>query len=108
MSVTLRLPEVWLAGIAGFGVYLAYTSMRFSDLLTRSACLAGIGHFDLRYCLTSGGRIGIALPSGFIADRYLGGASGGLRAGLFGVAVFAGLAVALTLSGGGAAGWPWA
>ena len=30
MSVTLRLPEVWLAGIAGFGVYLAYTSMPFS------------------------------------------------------------------------------
>ena len=29
MSVTLRLPEVWLAGIAGFGVYLAYTSMPF-------------------------------------------------------------------------------
>ena len=51
---------------------------------------------------TSGGRIGIALPSGFIADRYLGGASGGLRVGLFGVAVLAGLTVAVTLSGGGA------
>lgn len=103
MSVTLRLPEVWLAGIAGFGVYLAYTSMPFfltylQDL--HALPVLAISIFGI--VSTSGGRIGIALPSGFIADRYLGGASGGLRVGLFGVAVFAGLTVAVTLSGGGA------
>ena len=83
MSVTLRLPEVWLAGIAGFGVYLAYTSMPFfltylQDL--HALPVLAISIFGI--VSTSGGRIGIALPSGFIADRYLGGASGGLRAGL--------------------------
>ena len=103
MSVTLRLPEVWLAGIAGFGVYLAYTSMPFfltylQDL--HALPVLAISIFGI--VSTSGGRIGIALPSGFIADRYLGGASGGLRVGLFGVAVLAGLAVAVTLSGGSA------
>ena len=103
MSVTLRLPEVWLAGIAGFGVYLAYTSMPFfltylQDL--HALPVLAISIFGI--VSTSGGRIGIALPSGFIADRYLGGASGGLRVGLIGVAVLAGLAVAVTLSGGGA------
>ena len=103
MSVTLRLPEVWLAGIAGFGVYLAYTSMPFfltylQDL--HALPVLAISIFGI--VSTSGGRIGIALPSGFIADRYLGGASGGLRVGLFGVAVLAGLAVAVTLNGGGA------
>ena len=103
MSVTLRLPEVWLAGIAGFGVYLAYTSMPFfltylQDL--HALPVLAISIFGI--VSTSGGRIGIALPSGFIADRYLGGASGGLRVGLFGVAVLAGLAVAVTLGGGGA------
>ena len=103
MSVTLRLPEVWLAGIAGFGVYLAYTSMPFfltylQDL--HALPVLAISIFGI--VSTSGGRIGIALPSGFIADRYLGGASGGLRVGLFGVAVLAVLAVAVTLSGGGA------
>ena len=103
MSVTLRLPEVWLAGIAGFGVYLAYTSMPFfltylQDL--HALPVLAISIFGI--VSTSGGRIGIALPSGFIADRYLGGASGGLRVGLFGVAVLAGLAVAVALSGGSA------
>ncbi|MBP84988.1 MAG: hypothetical protein CMO61_14190, partial [Verrucomicrobiales bacterium] len=38
----------------------------------------------------------------FIADRYLGGASGGLRLGLFGVAILAAITTALTLGGGGA------
>jgi sugar phosphate permease len=103
MAVTLRLPEVWLAGIAGFGVYLAYTSMPFfltylQDL--HALPVLAISIFGI--VSTSGGRIGIALPSGFIADRYLGGASGGLRAGLFCVAVLAALTVILTLNGGGA------
>ena len=103
MSMTLRLPEVWLAGFAGFSVYLAYTSMPFfltylQDL--HALPLLAISIFGI--VSTSGGRIGVALPAGFIADRYLGGASGGLRLGLFGVAILAAITTALTLGGGGA------
>ena len=103
MSMTLRLPEVWLAGFAGFTVYLAYTSMPFfltylQDL--HALPVLAISIFGI--VSTSAGRIGIALPSGFIADRFFGGASGGLRSGLLGVAIIAAFAIALTLSGGGA------
>ena len=103
MSMTLRLPEVWLAGFAGFSVYLAYTSMPFfltylQDL--HALPLLAISIFGI--VSTSAGRIGVALPAGFIADRYLGGASGGLRLGLFGVAILAAITTALTLGGGGA------
>ena len=103
MGMTLRLPEVWLAGFAGFSVYLAYTSMPFfltylQDL--HALPLLAISIFGI--VSTSGGRISIALPSGFIADRYLGGASGGLRLGLMGVAIVAAVTVTLTLINGGA------
>ena len=103
MSMTLRLPEVWLAGFAGFTVYLAYTSMPFfltylQDL--HALPVLAISIFGI--VSTSAGRIGIALPSGFIADRFFGGASGGLRSGLLGVAIIAAFTIALTLSGGGA------
>ena len=103
MAMTLRLPEVWLAGFAGFSVYLAYTSMPFfltylQDL--HALPLLAISIFGI--VSTSGGRISIALPSGFIADRYLGGASGGLRLGLMGVAIVAAVTVTLTLINGGA------
>ncbi len=103
MSMTLRLPEVWLAGFAGFSVYLAYTSMPFfltylQDL--HALPVLAISIFGI--VSTSAGRIGIALPSGFIADRFLGGASGGLRLGLLGVAIIAAATIALTLGGGGA------
>jgi len=83
MRTTLRLPEVWLAGLVGFCVYFVYTSVPFfltylQDLHALSAL--AIATFGI--LTTSGGRIGMALPAGFIADRFLGGASGGLRLGL--------------------------
>ncbi|RPG33641.1 MAG: MFS transporter [Gammaproteobacteria bacterium TMED92] len=103
MSVTLRLPEVWLAGVAGFGVYLAYTSMPyFLTYLQDLHALPVLAISIFGIVSTSGGRIGVALPSGFIADRFLGGASGGLKVGLFGVAGLAAITVLLTLNNGSA------
>ncbi|NKB98801.1 MAG: MFS transporter [Pseudomonadales bacterium] len=89
MKTMLRLPEVWLAGIVGFAVYLAYTSMPFfltylQDL--HALPLIAISIFGI--ASTSGGRIGMALPSGFLADRFLGGAVGGMRLGLILVVIF--------------------
>ena len=83
MKVTLRLPEVWLAGTAGFSVYMAYTSLPFFltylDELHTLPILA-VSVFGI--LSTSGGRIAIAFPSGFIADRLFGGSAGGIKAGL--------------------------
>ena len=83
MKVTLRLPEVWLAGAAGFSVYMAYTSLPFFltylDELHTLPILA-VSVFGI--LSTSGGRIAIAFPSGFIADRFFGGSAGGIKAGL--------------------------
>lgn len=92
MSTMLRLPEVWLAGIVGFTVYMAYTSMPFfltylQDL--HALPLLAISIFGI--VSTSGGRIGMALPAGFIADRFLGGATGGMRLGLVLVAILTGV-----------------
>lgn len=88
MKTTLRLPEVWLAGVVGFTVFFAYTSMPFfltylSDL--HALPVLAIAIFGI--ISTSGGRIGVALPAGFIADSLLGGATGGMRLGLVVVAV---------------------
>jgi hypothetical protein len=95
MSMTLRLPEVWLAGAAGFAVFMAYTSMPFfltylKDL--HALPVLAISIFGI--ASTSGGRILMALPSGFIADRFLGGTAGGMRLGLCLVVV---LSLAMTL-----------
>ena len=95
MWAMARLPEVWLAGLVGFCVYLAYTSMPFFlTYLQDLHALPAIAIAAFGIASTSGGRIGMALPAGFIAQRFFGGAVGGMRAGLFLVAVVA-LLVAL-------------
>ena len=104
MAMTLRLPEVWLAGMAGFAVYMAYTAMPFfltylQDL--HALPLLAISIFGI--VSTSGGRITIALPAGFIADSFLGGAIGGLRLGLVLVAILSG--VMMLLSVGESSAW---
>ncbi|MDA1074263.1 MAG: MFS transporter [Proteobacteria bacterium] len=89
MSTMLRLPEVWLAGVVGFTVYMAYTSMPFFlTYLKDLHALPVIAISIFGIISTSGGRIGMALPAGFIASRFLGGATGGMRLGLLLVAVF--------------------
>ena len=103
MKVTLRLPEVWLAGAAGFAVYMAYTSLPFFltylDELHTLPILA-ISVFGI--LSTSGGRIAIAFPSGFIADRFFGGSAGGIRAGLCLVIILSTIMLVLSPSNG-----PW-
>mgnify|MGYP001967719074 FL=1 len=103
MKVTLRLPEVWLAGAAGFTVYMAYTSLPFFitylDELHALPILA-ISVFGI--LSTSGGRIAIAFPSGFIADRFFGGSAGGIRAGLCLVIILSTIMLVLSPSNG-----PW-
>ena len=103
MKVTLRLPEVWLAGAAGFAVYMAYTSLPFFltylDELHTLPILA-ISVFGI--LSTSGGRIAIAFPSGFIADRFFGGSAGGIRAGLCLVIILSTIMLVLSPSTG-----PW-
>ncbi len=70
-----------MAGAAGFAVYMAYPSFPFFltylDELHTLPILA-ISVFGI--LSTSGGRIAIAFPSGFIADRFFGGSAGGIRA----------------------------
>ena len=105
MRAMFRLPEVWLAGIVGFTVYMAYTSMPFfltylQDL--HALPLVAISIFGI--VSTSAGRIGVAIPAGFIADRYFGGAIGGMRVGLVAVALVC-LCLALLPTTAGFA-WP--
>lgn len=105
MKAMLLLPEVWLAGVIGFTVYLAYTAMPFfltylQDL--HALPLLAISIFGI--ASTSGGRIGMALPSGFLSDRFLGGAVGGMRLGLILVLLFGLLMTQLPTTEGFA--WP--
>ena len=97
MKVTLRLPEVWLAGAAGFAVYMAYTSLPFFlTYLDELHALPVIAISIFGILSTSGGRIAVALPSGFIAEKLFGGAAGGIRAGLFGVILLCGAMLLLS------------
>ena len=82
MKLTLRLPEVWLAGAAGFCVYFVYTAMPyFVTYFGEVYALPALAISIFGIASTSGGRIAVALPSGYIASRFLGGAVGGLGAG---------------------------
>lgn len=97
MKTTLMLPEVWLAGLVGFAVYLAYTAMPFFlTYLDELYVLPVLAISIFGIASTSGGRIGMALPSGFIAEKYLGGAVDGMRLGLLLVVIFSSLIAALT------------
>jgi len=98
MKLTLRLPEVWLAGAVGFCVYFIYTAMPyFVTYLDEMYVLPALAISIFGIASTSGGRIAVAFPSGFIAGRYFGGAVGGLGSG-FALTLVLGLAmVGLTL-----------
>lgn len=88
MQVTLRLPEIWLAGAVGFCVYMVYTALPFFlTYLDEIYALPVLAVSIFGIASTSGGRIAIALPSGFIAQRFLGGSTGGMGFGLIFVAL---------------------
>ncbi len=100
MSTMLRLPEVWLAGLAGFTVYMAYTSLPFFLTYLKDVhALPVLAISIFGIASTSGGRIGMALPAGFIADNFLGGAAGGMRLGLLLVALFSLVMTVIPTSG---------
>lgn len=83
MKVTLRLPEIWLAGAVGFCVYMIYTALPFFlTYLNEIYALPVLAVSIFGIASTSGGRIAIALPSGFIAQRFFGGPTGGIGFGL--------------------------
>jgi len=95
MKLTLRMPEIWMAGLSGFFIYFAYTSLPFYiTYLTELYTLPVLAISIFGIASTSVGRIGSAFPAGFIANRFFGGSTGAMRAGLFLVFVF-GLAMAL-------------
>lgn len=101
MKLTLRLPEVWLAGAVGFCVYLVYTAMPyFVTYLGELYVLPALAISIFGIASTSGGRIVVALPSGYIASRFLGGAVGGLRAGFLLSLGLGAVMVVCTLIGG--------
>ena len=84
MKLTLRLPEVWLAGAVGFCVYFVYTAMPyFVTYQNEMYVLPALAISIFGIASTSGGRIAVAFPSGFIAGRFFGGAVGGLGGGFF-------------------------
>ena len=93
MKLTLRLPEVWLAGTVGFCVYFVYTAMPyFVTYLDEMYVLPALAITIFGIASTSGGRIAVAFPSGFIAGRFFGGAVGGLGGG-FALILVLGLAM---------------
>ena len=104
MRLILRVPEVWLAGAAGFCVYFVYTAMPyFVTYLGEMYALPALAISLFGIASTSGGRIAVALPSGYLAERFLGGAVGGLGAGFVLTSTLAILMVLFTL--GGASSW---
>lgn len=101
MKLSLKLPEVWLASLTGFFIYFVYTSLPFyitylNDLHTLPVLAVSI----FGVLATSAGRIGTAFPAGFIAAKFFGGTSGGMRAGLLAVVLLAALMSLLPASAG--------
>ncbi len=101
MKLSLKLPEVWLASLTGFFIYFVYTSLPFyitylNDLHTLPVLAVSI----FGVVATSAGRIGSAFPAGFIAAKFFGGTSGGMRAGLLAVVLLAALMSLLPASAG--------
>lgn len=101
MKLSLKLPEVWLASLTGFFIYFVYTSLPFyitylNDLHTLPVLAVSI----FGVIATSAGRIGTAFPAGFIAAKFFGGTSGGMRAGLLAVVLLAALMSLLPASAG--------
>jgi sugar phosphate permease len=101
MKLSLKLPEVWLASLTGFFIYFVYTSLPFyitylNDLHTLPVLAVSV----FGVVATSAGRIGTAFPAGFIATKFFGGTSGGMRAGLLAVVLLSALMSLLPASAG--------
>jgi sugar phosphate permease len=99
MRFTLALPEIWLAGIIGFFIYFAYTSLPFYiTYLNESYTLPVIAASIFGVISTSLGRISSAFVAGFATDKLFGGSSGGMQVGLMVVAVLGTLLALLPIT----------
>ena len=88
MKVTLAMPEIWLAGISGFFIYFAYTSLPYYvTYLNESYTLPAVAASVFAILSTSVGRISSAFVAGFVTNRLFGSSAGGMRAGLIAIAV---------------------
>jgi sugar phosphate permease len=95
MKVTLALPEIWLAGVSGFFIYFAYTSLPFYvTYLDESFTLPALAASIFAILSTSVGRISSAFAAGFATNRLFGSSAGGMQAGLILIALL-GTALAL-------------
>ena len=95
MKVTLAMPEIWLAGVSGFFIYFAYTSLPFYvTYLDESFALPALAASIFAILSTSVGRISSAFVAGFVTNRLFGSSAGGMQAGLILIALL-GTALAL-------------
>ena len=80
MKLSTSLSSIWLAGFTGFCVYCIYTTLPFYvPFLTESYTVPLLGVSIFSIAATSGGRIGAALPAGFVAKRFFGNAAGAIK-----------------------------
>lgn len=95
MKITLAMPEVWLAGVSGFFIYFAYTSLPYYvTYLDESYALPALAASIFAILSTSVGRISSAFVAGFVTNRIFGSSAGGMQTGLVLIAVL-GTALAL-------------
>ena len=70
MKITLAMPEVWLAGVSGFFIYFAYTSLPYYvTYLDESYALPALAASIFAILSTSVGRISSAFVAGFVTNR---------------------------------------
>ncbi len=97
IRLCLTIPQVWLAGSLGFFIYVIYTSLPFFITYLTDLYLVPMFAVSIFGILsTSGGRIGAALPSGFIAKHFFGGAAGAIKIALIFVGFVSALMVIAT------------
>ena len=84
MNLSISLPSIWLAGFTGFCIYCIYTTLPFYvTFLTESYAVPIISVSIFSIVATSGGRIGAALPAGFVAKKFFSNATGAIKSSLF-------------------------
>ena len=84
MKLSISLPSIWLAGFTGFCIYCIYTTLPFYvTFLTESYAVPILGVSIFSIAATSGGRIGAALPAGFVAKKFFSNATGAIKSSLW-------------------------
>ena len=75
MKITLAMPEVWLAGVSGFFIYFAYTSLPYYvTYLDESYALPAPRRIDLRNSIDLSGAHQLSVRRGLCDKPTLWGA----------------------------------